>query len=210
MGSSRGKATWRRRVPRPLRAVGWKVLNAIKHEQPGLLMRYQGVSDLVEMPLPPGYELRPLREGDQQGWVALLNESGAFGEWDYERLERETHGLIRSAQFFVEHDGELVAATGVLDRPLRHEPALEIGWVVRAPNHTGMNLGRVVVVRALHEATRIADARTVYLYTDDHRLTAIALYLDIGFVPDLVAHRSYKSRWQAVFAALDRRGAPSP
>ena len=75
-----------------------------------------------------------------------------------------------------------------------------------APAHSGNQLGLAVMVRAMRAALALPGRRPVYLYTDHHRLTAIAMYLDLGFAPDLTSHRSYPGRWEAVFRALARRG----
>ncbi|MGE3075581.1 MAG: GNAT family N-acetyltransferase [Dehalococcoidia bacterium] len=135
-----------------------------------------------------------------------MNASDTFGEWDAERLRRENEGLIREAQVFAVENGRLVAATGVLERPLRGKPALEMAWVTRHPAHAGLGLGRAVFIRALREVLARRPGTLVYLYTDDHRLTAIEMYLDLGFVPELRSDRSYPGRWERVFVALVRRG----
>lgn len=178
----------------------------LRRQRPGLLMRYARPAAPTEIEAPAGYEIRAWRPGDDEGWVDLLNASGAFGSWTPARLAAETRGLLREAQFFAVQEGKLVAATGILARSLRRKPALELAWVARHPAHGGKELGRAVVIRALRAALALPGRRPVHLYTDDHRLTAIAIYLDLGFVPDLRSHRSYPGRWEAVFRALARRG----
>ena len=152
-----------------------------------------------------GYEIRTWQPGDNEQWVALLEATGTFGKWSSERLAAETVGLIRDAQFFAVQGATIVAATGLVSRPLAGRPALEVAWVARHPAHRGHELGRSLVVRALRAAEEMPGSAPIYLYTDDHRLTAIDLYLDVGFVPDLTRHRSYPARWEEVF-----RGACVP
>ncbi|MGE0598384.1 MAG: GNAT family N-acetyltransferase [Dehalococcoidia bacterium] len=198
--------TWRERVPKPVRTAGWQAWARLKRQKPGLLMRFAGAIPDAEPVLSPGYELRTWLPGDDAQWLALMNASGAFGEWDAARLARENAGLVAEAQVFAVYGGSLVAATGVLERPLRGKPALEMAWVTRHPAHAGHGLGRAVFLRSLCEILRTRPGTLVYLYTDDHRLTAIAMYLDFGFVPELRSHRSYAGRWERVFVALARRG----
>jgi GNAT superfamily N-acetyltransferase len=167
-------------------------------------MRFDGSAPSPSHVASP-YTVRAWRPGDEAGWVALLHESGAFGDWDLARLKQETRGLVPEAQFFACHEGQIVAATGVLDRPLGGQPGLEIAWVVRHPRHAGHELGLAVTTRALRAAAELRPPRPIYLYTDDHRLTAVAMYLKLGFVPDTRAHHSYAARWEAVLSALQSR-----
>ena len=199
--------TWREQVPKPIRSVAWRAWVRLKPAEPGLLMRYAPSKPPKEQESPPGYEIRVWRPGDECRWVALLNASGSFGEWDLRRLKRENRGLVSEAQVFASHDGRLVAATGVLERPLRGKSALEMAWVTRDPSHTGKGLGRAVFVRSLRKISELRQRMPVYLYTDDHRLTAIAMYLELGFVPELRSHKSYPSRWERVFVDLARRAS---
>lgn len=196
---------WRGRLPRPVRAVGWRTFNLIRRTRPGLLMRYAASVPPAEIEPPTGYEVRAWRYSDREPWLELMNSSGSFGEWDSARLEQENRGMLPEAQMFVQHAGRLVAATGALDRPLRNKPALEMAWVTRDPSQSGKGLGRLVFVRALRAVLEQHPGTPVYLYTDDERLTAIQLYLELGFVPDLRSHRSYPRRWERAFVALARR-----
>ena len=169
-------------------------------------MRFARTAPIKDAAPPPGYAVRAFRPGDEREWLALLNASGAFGDWDELRLSRETRDLLPEAQMFAEQEGRLVAATGVLERPLRGKPALEMAWVTRDPRDAGNGLGRTVFVRSLHAIRELYPRTPVYLYTDDHRLTAIAMYLDLGFAPELRSHKSYPVRWERVFIELARRG----
>lgn len=179
---------------------------AIKREEPGLLMRYAGITTPPPVPLPPGYEVRSWRDGDDAAWVRLMQVSGAFGDWDATRLAKETRGVLHETQFFAVHDGALVAATGVIARPLAGEPALELAWVARDPAHRGHRLGLAVIVEALRTSLALPGSRDVFLYTDAHRLTAIGIYLDLGFAPDLTSHPAYARRWELVFRRRAERG----
>ena len=174
---------------------------------PGLLMRYTPASPPGEVAVPEPYTVRPWREGDDAGWIALFNASGEFEKWTEERLRREMRGLVREAQYFACHGDEIVAATGVLDRKLEGERAWEIAWVVRHPAHTGARLGAAVLAAATAAAVGLPERRPVFLYTDDHRLTAIELYLELGYEADLEAHAEYRERWAQVRERLAHRAA---
>lgn len=167
----------------------------------GLLMYYRPHLVPLLPPLPDGYALRSWRSGDDEEWCGLLNLNGQFGSWTVERLDRENRTLVREGQIFVVHDGRLVATTGVYDRPLRGRAAWEIGWVAAHPDHFGRGLGRHVVAAAVTAALAM-EPRPVVLFTDDHRLPAITIYLALGFSPDLSSRRGDARRWEAIFRAL--------
>ena len=169
-------------------------------------MRYTAAEapELKEPDAP--YAIRLWSEGDDDNLLSLLDASREFGRWSAPRFAREMRGLMREAQFFAWEGDVMAAATGVLDRPLDGSPAWEIAWVVRDPGHRGFGLGEAVVRHSVHAALKQFDPRPVFLYTDDERLTAIQIYLDLGFEPDLESHRSYRPRWKRIERALaDRR-----
>jgi mycothiol synthase len=151
--------------------------------------------------LPDGYILRGWKPGDDVGWLALLNANGSFGPWTAKRLSGENRTLVRSGQRFIVRDDLLVATTGVYDREIAGCPRWEIGWVAAHPAHTGRGLGKAVVGAATAAAVGLGG-RPIALYTDDHRLPAICIYLELGFVPDLTTDPGYGRRWERVHAAL--------
>lgn len=200
----------RKRIPRPIRSLGWRTLQRLRNPAPGLLMHYEGPATLPMPVAPEGHILRTWQPGDDESWITLLNDSQTFGAWDAERLEVEMATLVREAQFFVVQGEALVAATGIHARKLDGRDAFEVGWVVRHPRHSGRGLGRITVQAALSIAQEVEPHRRVFLYTDDYRLTAIQMYLDLGFVPDLQKHPRYAERWDRVRAELARREAAAP
>jgi len=151
--------------------------------------------------LPNGYQLRVFRQGDEDGWVTLLNANGQLGQWDLERIRREVDGpLVAEGQQFVLCGDEIVAAAGVYDRQREGKDAWEIGWIACHPEHRGRNLGGQVTTGAVAAAMQL-PRRPIYLLTDDFRLPALKVYLKLGFVPDM-QHPSYAERWQEIFGRL--------
>ncbi|MBI2765323.1 MAG: GNAT family N-acetyltransferase [Chloroflexi bacterium] len=136
-------------------------------------------------------------------WLDLLNVNGAFGPFTPERPAKENRTLVYEGQFFVEHGGLIVATSGLYDRPLRRQPAWEVGWVAAHPKHRGIGLGRAVVSAVVADAFA-RDSRPVILFTDDFRLPAISIYLDLGFTPSLTSNRRYPRRWEEVYAEVAR------
>lgn len=155
--------------------------------------------------LPADYRLRQLEERDAEAWSALMQEAG-FGEWPRERIAAHRRTVIPGGFFVVEHvpTGALVATANANHQPQeRHPEGGELSFVAASPAHAGKGLGRAVtaaVVRRFLEA----GYRRIYLKTDDHRLPAIQVYLQVGFEPLLFAD-DMAGRWAAVIKQLQGR-----
>jgi mycothiol synthase len=158
-----------------------------------------------EVKLPADYRLRQLEDRDAEAWGALMKEGG-FGEWPRDRLARHKRGVIPGGFFVIEHvpTGALVATANANHQPTdRHPEGGELSFVVASPAHAGKGLGRAVtaaVVRRFLEA----GYRRIYLKTDDFRLPAIKVYLQVGFEPLLFAD-DMAGRWAAVDRELSRK-----
>ncbi|NKB70856.1 MAG: GNAT family N-acetyltransferase [Candidatus Latescibacteria bacterium] len=170
--------------------------------KPQLRMEYGRGKDPSKPQLPPGYQLRPFRSGDEEAWAQLLNANGELGQWDRQRIDGLlAGGLVPEAQFFVEWGGQLISCTGVFDRgEATPEPLWEIGWVANHPEHRGKKMGAVTTVAATI-AARSMVPRTIYLLTDDFRIPAIKVYLQLGYEPDY-SHSTFPQRWADIFAVL--------
>ena len=167
---------------------------------PQLLMWYTHQPPFLDT-LEEGYLLRSYREGDETGWVELLNANGELGRWSRKRIAAEIRGnLVPSAQFFVVTGRRIVAAAGVYDSQWDGNKCWEIGWVASHPQHRGKGLGRQATAAALGMARSLQE-RPIFLKTDDFRIAAIKIYLQLGFVPDF-ADPSYEHRWQEIFSRL--------
>ena len=152
-------------------------------------------------PVPDGYHVSDVGTGSAD-WVELLNAGGELGPWNEERLRLETARLVPGTQVFLTHGGLPVAGAGVYDR----DPgSWEIGWIAVHPEHRRRGLGEAVTRLALDRALDLPP-RTILLYTEDHRLDALRLYLRLGFQPS-PRHRSHRRRWQSVGDRLPSEAA---
>ena len=71
-----------------------------------------------------------------------------------------------------------------------------VHYVAVLPKHRGKRLGFMLVARVLQLLERMGYP-DVWLSTDDFRLAAIRVYLELGFEP-ASAHPSHKERWEIV------------
>ncbi|MGQ9555541.1 MAG: GNAT family N-acetyltransferase [Anaerolineae bacterium] len=169
---------------------------------PQLIMRLADLGHLPEVKLPPGYELRRFRPGDEQVWIDLLNSTGSLGEWSLatarERMSAPVAHVVAEGIHFITSDG-IAVATACLTHHTDREEA-ELGWVGASPLHQGKGLGYQVSLATLHYI-RQRGYRAAVLFTDDHRLPAIKTYLRLGFRP-IITHESHPQRWQALLSQL--------
>ncbi len=138
--------------------------------------------------LPEGYTLRTYREGDEEGYVRVMNRAG-FSEWNRENLDHVLNQCLPGGPLFVVHDkaNAIVATAVALHNPDAHHPSGgELGWVAADPEHRGKGLGFIVCAAAT-TCFLDADYSDIYLKTDDFRLPAIRVYLKLGYVPFLHA-----------------------
>jgi mycothiol synthase len=164
------------------------------------------------VPRPPkGYRLRTWREGDAAGYVAVMRAAG-FDAWTEENVANVLKSVLPEGLFFVMHEatGRIVATTVACHNPIDHHPfGGELGWVAVDPAHRGRRLSAVTNAAVVRRFLRAGFAN-IYLRTDDFRLPAVRLYLDLGFVPFLFQD-DMEGRWRKVFSELkrdwDRSGA---
>ena len=78
-----------------------------------------------------------------------------------------------------------------------------LDYVACHPDHRGRGLGRAVCLGVLGFFAE-RGYESVSLTTDDVRLPAIALYLSLGFTPDMT-RGDMPGRWEKIMRQLDAR-----
>lgn len=98
--------------------------------------------------------------------------------------------------FFATRDDQPVGAACVFLYPGEGGTTAELGWVVAHPLHRGSGLG-MLACRAVLSFVRDLRFPYAYLMTEDYRLPAIAMYLCLGFEPEIV-DPSHLAWWAAL------------
>ena len=147
-------------------------------------------------PLPVGYELRHLTDADTADWIAVMTRAG-FEDWTAERLAETATTILPDGAFVVVVDERIVATTFAQRKSIpTHPDGGEVGWVAADPDHRGKGLGKVLVAAATGRLIA-AGFGDIFLLTDDWRLPAIRVYLDLGFQPH-ITHETHPARWRTV------------
>lgn len=157
--------------------------------------------------MPPGYELRPYRPGDESAWLAIQAHN-EYSDSSHD-LKRELHDymdvLLPRGLFFVIHteSGQAVATAGAVHntRGGMFPFGGELAWVATTPPHRRRGLGRAVSAAA---TTRLIEAGydSIRLGVEDERLAALRVYLKMGYQPYLYT-AEIATRWQAICARID-------
>jgi mycothiol synthase len=154
--------------------------------------------------LDPTYRIRTYQDGDDTGYILLMRQAG-FEDWQEKNLHDVLSHALPNGLFFIEHHPTnlLVATTVALHRPsVRHPFGGELGWVAADSNHKGKRLG-LYVVSKVSERLLQGGYEQIYLLTDDWRLPAIKIYLDLGWIPHIY-DADMEDRWLTVYEELKR------
>jgi predicted dehydrogenase/GNAT superfamily N-acetyltransferase len=167
-----------------------------------LMMRWPAGCSAPHADVPKGYRLRLYSERDECGYLALMHAVG-FASFSVQSIHDLLERALPHGFFVVEHepDGRVVAAATATHHPWPGLPhGGEVSFVGTLPDHQGRRLGRAVSAEVVR---RFLDAgyENIYLRTDDYRLPAIKLYLNLGFEPWLT-DEGISERWSKVKPAL--------
>ncbi len=160
-------------------------------------MRLTDLTNLVEIPLAPGYVVREFRVGEEEALAKCMLEADGPG-WDAERVKREiTEAGFVLKTFVVVFGSEVVATTSAAHHERRFPDIGYIHWVATRPDHQGKKLGSIATLAALEEFVDHGFTESI-LETDSFRVPAIVSYLRLGFRPTAVDD-SHESRWEEFF-----------
>jgi len=166
-------------------------------------------SDLDNVPvvtLPEGYVLRNYREGDEAA-LGRVYAASSLGCETAELVRERVIGrpcFTPARLFVIEYGGEPVgtgAAWLVEDDP----GAGYLHMLGLLPEHRGKRLGAALTVAAIGY-TRAEGFSRQQLDTDDWRVPAIRLYLNLGYYP-IYWDDTHPARWEAVAKTLGRPAA---
>ena len=159
---------------------------------------------LPELTIAEGFRLRSIADSELEEYNALRVAVG-FPAWDSEALRNFRIKVLPDSLFLIEHsaDGRFAASAAAQKTNMAIFPGAGVlGWVMAHPDFRGRRLGCSVCIAAMH---RLYDAgyRSFALLTDDFRLAAVKLYLDLGWKPWLYLD-DMEARWRELAVKLNR------
>lgn len=196
----------------------------IVNSHPKQLMMLRCATPIPDIPLPEGWSVRQMREGEHKSWVSIAESAGFFNsvEMDSEARWMKAMGSdprvrMENIFFTCESSGKPVAtATALLytDEQRSQHPNTKNGPgclhnVAALSEYRGKGAGSAVTAAVLRRFAEIGFGDCV-LKTDDHRLPAIKSYIRLGWLPvmyapdmrmrwvNILSHLGYKSELGAV------------
>jgi len=167
-----------------------------------LFMRRDTLDDLPPLPsLPDGYVMRDYIPEDLNPLSELMRAAFDDSQWTSDKLRRvlvDADDVKRI--IIIECAGVPAATASARLMPEQHPNSGYVHWVAVAPAHRGKRLGYIVTLACLY-AFRDFGCKDAVLETDDHRLAAIRIYHELGFVPE-DRHPTHAERWAIVIANL--------
>ncbi|HBN82741.1 MAG TPA: hypothetical protein DDZ89_02755 [Clostridiales bacterium] len=163
---------------------------------PQLVMHLENFDKLPMMDLPEKYSTRSAKEGDEQAWVDIINDSfGYSANRSFDSLKREAC-FSYDRVFFVLYNGIPVGTATSWYRQEWPDDTGYLHMVGVKQDHSGKHLGAYVSLEALaHMKAR--GFKSCVLQTDDFRIPAIKTYLRLGFQPKFT-HENHLERWDHI------------
>jgi GNAT superfamily N-acetyltransferase len=111
--------------------------------------------------------------------------------------------VARDSMVFVRHGNKPVGVACALHR---NDDWVELAWVAVAPDHQGRGIGKMVCSAVVGQVLSLG-AYQIFGSTQDKRLAALKVYLDIGFHP--VYRREKLKRWKYIYRILGKPFTPA-
>lgn len=171
-----------------------------------LYMVRDHLRDILEYPLPEGYQMYGMRQDDIGLWVDVQKDAEPYIKTIDHQVYYSTFGgdlqSIGSRCFLLQDDrGCAIGTAGAWYRT--DEKGLEYGqvhWVAIRKAHQGKGLGNVIMTQIL---TALApNYERAFLETQSKRINALRLYLKFGFRPQIVDEEG-QIGWDEVAQKID-------
>lgn len=146
------------------------------------------------------YSLRQFRPNDLENYKAIFKTT----DMGIPPLDYWSNYILPNGFFVVENTktNKLVAASFASHHPTkRHPSGGNLGWLAVDSDHRGKKLG-TLVVSAVTSRLLYGGYERIYLETHDHRLSAIATYFKLGWVP-LLYLPEMQFRWASICKQLN-------
>ncbi len=157
-------------------------------------------TEIPEIELPEGFELRSVAESEIKEWGEVLHPACGFSVKDSEYMKIYGPRVLPGGMMgvFEKSSGRLVATASAQYDEVGVEGGL--GWVMALPEMRGKKLGAAVSVAAM-KFSRDYGHDKMCLCTDDERVPALRMYLNLGWRPYLF-DADMPDRWRKICEVL--------
>ena len=147
-------------------------------------------------PLPEGFSFRFYVPGDENSWVKLQSNADKFNKIDLDLFRREFGNdadiLKQRMLFLLNPEGEIIGTAAAW---LNNDYG-RVHWVAVHPDYQGKGLSKPLL-SAVCEKLVLLGHDKAYLTTSSARIPAINLYLEFGFLPQIIGPDD-KKIWESL------------
>ncbi len=146
---------------------------------------------IPEYTLPSGYSLRMYRPGDEQVWVEIQAVADRYNEITpalfVQEFGREDALPAERQLYICDAAGTAIGtATAWFSNHYHGQLFGRVHWVAIVPNQQGRGLAKPLMTAVCHCLQKLGHSQA-YLTTSNARISAINLYLQFGFKPQIDA-----------------------
>lgn len=185
---------------------GYNMCIRPESQMPQLVMRNNNLTNLPELDLPSEISICSYKDGFEKGWSEIIAKS--FGDNQYinafNRLMKSDIYFKPERVLFLKDSNRLIATASAWFKPKYGAETGCLHYVGVLPDYQGKHLGYQITLAAMRNL--VEDGfKAVTLETDDYRISALKIYLRLGFEPFLV-HENQRDRWMLIFNQIDNSG----
>ncbi|MCM8900073.1 GNAT family N-acetyltransferase [Caldicoprobacter algeriensis] len=176
------------------------MVNQAQNLSPQLMMYRESLSNLPDLNIPQGYELRSFCPGDEKWWERIINVTFQYQSDFKKEILMQQQFKPERIKFICCNNIPIATATAWE----KDDYGKEIGYLHMVgvlPEHSGKKLGYYVSLAALYQMAK-EGKKSAVLHTDDFRIPAIKTYWNLGFKPVLV-HENQIERWKNISLILN-------
>jgi len=154
--------------------------------------------------LPEGYSFRMYSPGMEEQWIRIQDEADDYIKVDRALFEEEfgqhREELPRRMLFLAHHETLIGSATAWLDNIYGESGTGRLHWVAVVPEYQGKGLAVPLVSQVMSLFSDLECSRA-YLLTNAIRITAISLYLKMGFNP-VFRNPDEQEAWEEILGII--------
>jgi len=145
------------------------------------------------------YSIKRYSKSLEKSWIKLLGMGEFDGDWNENTLQEFMFSIERQkgSRLIVEGN-KVVASTFASSSIYEKKEVGRLDFVVTHPMHRKKGLGKSICLSVINHFVE-KDYKKVILQTEDWRVSAISIYLKLGFRP-VYTNNKMKKRWQEIMS----------
>ncbi|MCJ8010956.1 GNAT family N-acetyltransferase [Paenibacillus sp. KQZ6P-2] len=164
-----------------------------------LVMERSHLLNLGNIELPSGFTLHNYQQDYEKDWENIIQQS--FGQFfDFSMMTDDPSFHPNRVLFVISPEGIPVSTASAFWQETWGDDAGYLHMVATDPDYRGMGLGFAVSLAAMQQMIADNRARAI-LETEDHRLSAIKIYLKLGYEPK-ITEWEHVNRWRELLHQL--------